>query len=154
MRAVSSRRGGWCTGEGRVRVSVEFPAEVLSDGVQVVSLRSTLTGAVLDRVTFLAGDALDEDIRAEVALLRDELEMLKRAFRRHVSEGVGCGRYCRLHVRRLGRSCRTTSGPTAIRWRERQSRYPLRFQSSSARPHTAVEPSLHPPVPRGQQFQP
>jgi hypothetical protein len=57
--------------------------------VQVVSLRSTLTGAVLDRVTFLAGDALDEDIRAEVVLLRDELEMLKRAFRRHVSGQVG-----------------------------------------------------------------
>jgi hypothetical protein len=57
--------------------------------VQVVSLRSTLTGAVLDRVTLLAGDALDEDIRAEVVLLRDELEMLKRAFRRHVSAQVG-----------------------------------------------------------------
>jgi hypothetical protein len=87
-RAASSRRGGWCTGEGATRVSVEFPAEILSDGVQVVALRSTVTGAVLDRVTLLAGDALDEDIRAEVALLRDELEMLKRAFRRHVSAQV------------------------------------------------------------------
>jgi len=76
-------------GDGATRVSVEFPADVLSDGVQVVTLRSTVTGAVLDRVTFLAGDALDEDIRAEVALLRDELEMLKRAFRRHVSAQVG-----------------------------------------------------------------
>jgi hypothetical protein len=75
-------------GEGASRVSVEFPVEVLSDGVQVVNLRSTLTGAVLDRVTFLAGDVLEDDVRAEVALLRDELEMLKRAFRRHVSEGV------------------------------------------------------------------
>jgi hypothetical protein len=75
-------------GEGATRVSVEFPAEILSDGVQVVNLRSTLTGAVLDRVTFLAGDVLEDDVRAEVALLRDELEMLKRAFRRHVSEGV------------------------------------------------------------------
>lgn len=70
------------------RVHVQFPAEILSDGVQVVALRSTLTGAVLDRVTLLAGDALDDDIRAEVALLRDELEMLKRAFRRHVSAQV------------------------------------------------------------------
>jgi hypothetical protein len=75
-------------GEGATRVSVEIPAEILSDGVQVVTLRSTVTGAVLDRVTLLAGDALDEDIRAEVALLRDELEMLKRAFRRHVSAQV------------------------------------------------------------------
>lgn len=76
-------------GEGATRVSVEFPADILSDGVQVVALRSTVTGAVLDRVTVLAGEALDEDIRAEIALLRDELEMLKRAFRRHVSAQSG-----------------------------------------------------------------
>jgi hypothetical protein len=76
-------------GDGTVRVSVEFPAEVLSDGVQVVSLRSTVTGAVLDRVTFLAGDVLEDDVRAEISLLRDELEMLKRAFRRYASERVG-----------------------------------------------------------------
>jgi hypothetical protein len=69
----------------RVLVSVDLPADVLSDGVQVVAFRSTVTGAVLDRITLLAGDALDEDLRAEVGLLRDELEMLKRAFRRHVS---------------------------------------------------------------------
>ncbi len=71
------------------RVSIDFPAEIMSDGVQVVTLRSTVTGAVLDRITFLAGDILDDDIRAEVALLRDELEMLKRAFRRHVSTQTG-----------------------------------------------------------------
>jgi hypothetical protein len=71
------------------RVSVEFPVEILSDGVQVVSLCSTVTGAVLDRVTFLAGDVLEDDVRAEIMLLRDELEMLKRAFRRHVSAQVG-----------------------------------------------------------------
>jgi hypothetical protein len=70
-------------GDGRLRVCIDIPPEVLSDGVQVVSLRSTVTGRVLDRVTFLAGEALDEDLRAEVALLREELELLKRAFRRH-----------------------------------------------------------------------
>jgi hypothetical protein len=69
----------------RVFVSVDLPSEILSDGVQVVALRSTVTGAVLDRITLLAGDALDEDLRAEVGLLRAELEMLKRAFRQHVS---------------------------------------------------------------------
>ena len=71
------------------RLSIEFPAEILSDGVQVVSLRSTVTGAILDRVTFLAGDVLEDDVRAEITLLRDELEMLKRAFRRHVSAQSG-----------------------------------------------------------------
>ena len=76
-------------GASGTRVSIDFPAEILSDGVQIVSLRSTVTGAVLDRITFLAGDILDDDIRAEIALLRDELEMLKRAFRRHVGTQAG-----------------------------------------------------------------
>lgn len=74
---------------GVSQVRIDLPPSVLSDGVQVVSLMSTSTGAVLDRLTVLAGDALDEDIRAEVALLREELEMLKRAFRRHVSGASG-----------------------------------------------------------------
>ena len=72
-----------------VRVSVDIPPEVLSDGVQVVSLRSTVSGAVLDKVIFLAGDALDDDLRAEIALLRDELELLKGAFRHHVRSQEG-----------------------------------------------------------------
>jgi hypothetical protein len=54
--------------------------------VQVVGLRSTASGEVLDRITLMAGSALQEDIRGEMALLRDELEMLKRAFRRHCAE--------------------------------------------------------------------
>jgi hypothetical protein len=74
------------TEEGAQTVSLELPAEVLSDGVQVIGLRSTVTGAVLDRITLLAGSALEEDIRGDIALLRDELEMLKRAFRRHCAE--------------------------------------------------------------------
>lgn len=74
---------------GSWRVAVDLPAEVIGEGVQVISLRSTLSGAVLDRVTLMAGTPLDEDIRAEVALLRDEIEMLKRAFRRHCAETEG-----------------------------------------------------------------
>ena len=53
-------------GASGTRVSIDFPADIMSDGVQVVSLRSTVTGAVLDRVTFLAGHILDDDIRAEI----------------------------------------------------------------------------------------
>jgi hypothetical protein len=70
---------------GAVRVTVALPPEVLSDGVQVIALRSTATGDVLDRITLMAGEGLDEDVRGEIALLRDELEMLKAAFRRHVA---------------------------------------------------------------------
>lgn len=78
----ADRRDGW-------RVAVDLPAEVIGDGVQVIALRSTLSGAVLDRVTLMSGAPLDEDIRAELALVRDELEMLKKAFRRHCAETQG-----------------------------------------------------------------
>jgi hypothetical protein len=78
----ADRAGSW-------RVALELPAEVIGDGVQVITLRSTASGEALDRVTLMAGAPLDEDIRAEVALLRDELEMLKRAFRRHCAETGG-----------------------------------------------------------------
>lgn len=73
------RAGSW-------RVTVQLPPEVISEGVQVISLRSTTSGDVLDRITLMAGAPLDEDIRTELALLRDEIEVLKRAFRRHCAE--------------------------------------------------------------------
>ncbi len=81
-----ARLGPHPTEDGAQRVSLDLPADVLSEGVQVIGLRSTATGDVLDRITLMAGSALDEDIRGEIALLRDELEMLKRAFRRHCAE--------------------------------------------------------------------
>jgi hypothetical protein len=68
------------------RVTIDLPASLIAEGVQVIAIRSVITGAVLDRITLMAGAPLDEDFRAEVALLRDELEMLKRAFRRHCAE--------------------------------------------------------------------
>jgi hypothetical protein len=71
------------------RAAVDLPGEVIGEGVQVIALRSTTTGKVLDRITLMAGAPLDEDIRVELALLRDEVEMLKRAFRRHCAETAG-----------------------------------------------------------------
>ncbi|MBF9031308.1 hypothetical protein HKCCE3408_12970 [Rhodobacterales bacterium HKCCE3408] len=71
--------------DGRTRVTADLPAEILTDGVQVVAVRSA-DGAVLDRVTLLVGSALEEDFRAELRLMREELELLKSAFRRHCQE--------------------------------------------------------------------
>lgn len=71
---------------GHFLLSVDLPVEVLCDGVQTVQLRSADSGDVLDRVTILAGEVLDEDIRAEVEFLREEIDLLKRAFRRHCTE--------------------------------------------------------------------
>ena len=74
-----NRKGSW-------RVALALPGDVIGEGVQVITLRSSATGKVLDRITLLAGAPLDEDLRAEIAVLRDEVEMLKRAFRRHCAE--------------------------------------------------------------------
>lgn len=72
--------------EGSWRVTIALPPEVIGEGVQVIALRSIATGTILDRITLMAGAPLDEDFRVEIALLRDEVEMLKRAFRRHCAE--------------------------------------------------------------------
>ncbi|SEK91833.1 hypothetical protein [Pacificibacter marinus] len=62
---------------------VALPAELISDGVQVFVISNRDTGAKLAHFSIIAGEALADDMRAEMALLRAELDMLKRAFRRH-----------------------------------------------------------------------
>lgn len=79
VNADPGRKSGW-------RVAIDLPPEVIGDGVRVIALRSVATGEVLDRITLMSGAPLDEDIRAELTLMRAELEMLKRAFRRHCAE--------------------------------------------------------------------
>ncbi|MDA8740151.1 hypothetical protein N9M73_03340 [Rhodobacteraceae bacterium] len=41
---------------------------------------------VLARFTLIGGDLVDQDLRAEIDLLRAELDLLKRAFRRHCAD--------------------------------------------------------------------
>lgn len=67
-------------------VKVPIPAEVLTDGVQTFLITETASGEVLNSFSVVTGQPLEADIRAEVDLLREELDMLKRAFRRHCTE--------------------------------------------------------------------
>ncbi len=67
-------------------VRVPIPAELISDGVQTFLIRDKRSGETLDSFALMSGEALSYDIRAEVTLLREELDMLKRAFRRHCLE--------------------------------------------------------------------
>ncbi len=67
-------------------VRVPIPAELISDGVQTFLIRDTRADRVLDSFALMSGDTLSHDIRVEVTLLREELDMLKRAFRRHCLE--------------------------------------------------------------------
>lgn len=72
--------------KGRWFVRFRLPADRIADGVQTFVIENAETGDALAHETIVAGEILDEDIRAEVALLRAELDMLKRAFRRHCTE--------------------------------------------------------------------
>lgn len=65
---------------------VPIPPQLISDGVQTFVIRDRRSGEILDSFALMSGDALSYDIRAEVALLREELDLLKRAFRRHCLE--------------------------------------------------------------------
>jgi hypothetical protein len=72
---------------GRHVVRVPIPAWAVNEGVQTILIR--LGEAVLAEVTLAAGQPADDDLRAEVSLLRAELDLLKRAFRRHCTETGG-----------------------------------------------------------------
>ena len=67
-------------------VRVPIPIELIGEGAQTFLIFDRDTGKTLDSFTIIAGDAVSDDIRAEVALLRAELDMVKRAFRRHCAE--------------------------------------------------------------------
>lgn len=79
---IVERPGDWA-------VRVKIPTEALNDGVQTFFIRDVVNGSKLAHFTVIAGMALDDDIRAEVDLLRAELDLLKRAFRRHCVETTG-----------------------------------------------------------------
>jgi len=70
-------------------VRVPIPAHRIADGMQTFVIRDTREDVVLGSFSIVAGDALAEDIRAEMSLLRSELDMLKKAFRRHCVETAG-----------------------------------------------------------------
>lgn len=72
--------------DGVWAVRVPIPAELISDGVQTFLIRDTRSDRTLNSFALMSGDTLSHDIRAEVTLLREELDMLKRAFRRHCLE--------------------------------------------------------------------
>ncbi len=71
---------------GLWHLTADLPARLISDGVQTVVL-SDGSGARLGSFTVIGGAPVEGDLRAEVELLRAELDMLKRAFRRHCMEG-------------------------------------------------------------------
>ncbi|MFY2825463.1 hypothetical protein [Ruegeria sp. MALMAid1280] len=72
---VSASDDGW-------NLSVPVPVAALSDGVHCFVIVGAATSEKLGDFTIIAGSPAADDLRAEVELLRAELDMLKRAFRR------------------------------------------------------------------------
>jgi len=68
------------------QISQPIPAELLSDGVLSFVVRDCASGAEVAHFTIVAGEPLADDLRAEIELLRAELDLLKQAFRRHCAE--------------------------------------------------------------------
>lgn len=71
---------------GQWQMQVPVPADAISDGVQVFVITDATDDTTLGQFTLIAGEAMGDDLRAEIELLRAELDMLKRAFRRHCTE--------------------------------------------------------------------
>ncbi|MEL7105877.1 MAG: hypothetical protein AAGM21_08150 [Pseudomonadota bacterium] len=69
--------------DGTWQVKAPLPADALSQGVHTFCLVDRDTGMMLESFTMALGEPLDTDLRAEIDLLRAELDLLKRAFRRH-----------------------------------------------------------------------
>lgn len=70
-------------------VRADIPKEYLMDGVQTFLFVLENKTEILDRFSVITGEPLEEDLRAEIQLLREELDMVKRAFRRHCIETLG-----------------------------------------------------------------
>ena len=85
-RPIDSLRMSPGKGPGLWDIALDVPATLLGDGVQTILIRDEVSGAPLEQITIAAGKPLEDDIRAEISLLRAELDLLKRAFRRHCVE--------------------------------------------------------------------
>ena len=74
--------------ERRWNVRATIPARVLADGVQTFVISDKKSGETLDSFAVITGEVLQDDLRAEIALLQSELDMLKKAFRAHCRESA------------------------------------------------------------------
>lgn len=63
-----------------------IPLRALSDGVQCYVLTTGDGAEVLHSLPIAVGASLEGDLTTEVAMLRAELDLLKRAFRRKLSD--------------------------------------------------------------------
>lgn len=73
---------------GEFAVLVPIPLRALMDGVQTFVIQNRTDMATLASFCIVTGSPLETDLRAAIDLLRAELDLLKRAFRRHCVESA------------------------------------------------------------------
>jgi hypothetical protein len=67
-------------------LTVPMSAAAIADGIQTVLIVDRQTDQKIGDIVVIGDDVSSVDLRAEMNLLRAELDMLKRAFRRHCVE--------------------------------------------------------------------
>lgn len=68
-------------------LSVSIPSECLGQGISTFIVRDRESSAEIGGFSIIVdADDDSEDMRAELRLLRAELDLLKQAFRRHMNE--------------------------------------------------------------------
>ncbi len=67
-------------------LTIPVPAAAIADGIQVIIVTDLQSDQKIGDIVIIGDDVTSVDMRAEMALLRAELEMMKRAFRRHCVE--------------------------------------------------------------------
>lgn len=72
--------------EGAWHVRAPIPAERIGDDVQTFTITASDDTTVLAEFIVFAGESHEDDLRADVDLLRAELDLLKRAFRKHCND--------------------------------------------------------------------
>ncbi|MBJ3761669.1 hypothetical protein ILP92_02745 [Maribius pontilimi] len=89
---VASHRGTalpdltWTQNADGWQAEIPVPVAMLGEGVQTLVLTTADDGTPVASISVAAGTALSQDMAAEVALLRAELDLLKRAFRTHCAD--------------------------------------------------------------------
>ena len=69
-----------------LHLQITIPPSAVGSGVHSFVITEHQSLDVLARFTLIGGDLAEQDLRAEIDLLKAELELLKRAFRRHCVE--------------------------------------------------------------------
>ena len=70
----------------RVELSFVLPFEAIGNGAHTLLVIEKGSVDILAKISLISGDLAAEDLCSEISMLREKLDLLKRAFRRHCLE--------------------------------------------------------------------